>query len=266
MHIETATTIFFSPTGTTAKIIDAIVRGLGFAEGDRFDLTLPDSVRGDAEIRGEALALIGAPVYAGRIPPAAAARLRRIDAGGAPAVLVVVYGNRAYDDALLELRDIALEMGFKPIAGAAFIGEHSYSHPDLPIAPGRPDAQDVIDADRFARSILKKLDRLRSPEDLGPLAVPGNFPYRERTVMNAAPPETLEESCTLCGSCAEVCPTAAITVGEQVATDPEACIFCCACVKICPEAARRVRDPELLEIRQRLNQNCRERRKPEWFL
>ena len=40
-----------------------------------------------------------------------------------PAVLVVVYGNRAYDDALLELSDIATGAGFVPLAAGAFVGE-----------------------------------------------------------------------------------------------------------------------------------------------
>ena len=73
------------------------------------------------------MTILSAPVYAGRLPIEAVRRLRRIKAGEAPAVVVVVYGNRAYEDALLELQDLAGEQGFRPIAAGAFIGEHSYS-------------------------------------------------------------------------------------------------------------------------------------------
>jgi hypothetical protein len=68
--------------------------------------------------------LVGAPVYAGRIPPAAAQRFLTLRGNDTPAIPVVVYGNRHYNDALLELADLLTSAGFVPVAGAAFIGEH----------------------------------------------------------------------------------------------------------------------------------------------
>jgi hypothetical protein len=53
------------------------------------------------------LVLIGVPVYAGRVPLEAVAKLRRLRVDRVPAVIIVVYGNREIEDALLELKDLA---------------------------------------------------------------------------------------------------------------------------------------------------------------
>ena len=43
------------------------------------------------------------------------------------AVPVVLFGNRNFDDGLIELRNILTEDGFMPVAGGAFVGEHAFS-------------------------------------------------------------------------------------------------------------------------------------------
>ena len=175
--------------------------------------------------------IIGAPVYGGRVAPEAVARLRRLRAHETPAGIVVVYGNRAYEDALLELRDLVIEQGFIPIAAAAFIGEHSYSTEATPIAHGRPDAFDLAQAQEFGALIR---DRLAAPgvwRRTSPLPVPGAYPHREWIPPTDVAPITDEALCLRCGDCARACPTAAIAIGEVVMTNPASCILCTACVK-----------------------------------
>ena len=72
--------------------------------------------------------LVAVPSYGGRVPDAAAQRLGRMNGGGARAVLVAVYGNRAIDDTLLELKDILTAQGFRPVAAVAAVAEHSTMH------------------------------------------------------------------------------------------------------------------------------------------
>ena len=69
-----------------------------------------------------ALAVIVVPVYGGHVAPLAMERLESIRGLDTPAVLVVVYGNRAYEKALMELDAFAIPHGLKVIAGATFIG------------------------------------------------------------------------------------------------------------------------------------------------
>lgn len=266
MDIDAVRLIYFSPTRTTQKVLEGIARGLGFSTANHVDLTGPESPRQDYEpVRGE-LAVLAAPVYGGRLPVDAVARLKRVRGENSPAVVVVVYGNRAYEDALLELRDLALETGFTPVAAGAFIGEHSYSRVSLPVAVGRPDGQDLELAEAFGKAVRDKLRAMQTLDAVEPIGVPGNFPYHELNILQNIGPSTNMETCTLCQECAAVCPTAAITFGDTVTTDPGACIRCCACVRACPVGARALDDPRVMKLITWLNANCRERRAPETYL
>ncbi|GAB6035949.1 4Fe-4S binding protein [Fundidesulfovibrio butyratiphilus] len=267
MDITSARLIYFSPTKTTQKVLDGIARGLGFSSVEHVDLTDPEAARKEyAPIRGE-LAVLATPVYGGRVPGIAAARLQRLQGENAPAVVVVVYGNRAYEDALLELRDLARASGFKPVAAAAFIAQHSYSSDATPVAVGRPDAGDMSLAEAFGKNVAAKLQGLQDLDAAETIAVPGNFPYKERKVMPVVAPVTYEETCTKCGECVPVCPTEAVTCDDDgVKTDATLCIRCMACVRACPTGARVMEAPHILQAAQWLTTNCREPKAPETYL
>ncbi len=108
MKFNSTKLIYFSPTGTTRNIIEAIAQGIEPDTISAFDLTLPETNKPQVDISGRDLAIIGAPVYDGRIPSDARKRLEHIDGDGAAAILLATCGNREYEDALLELKDIAI--------------------------------------------------------------------------------------------------------------------------------------------------------------
>ena len=182
------------------------------------------------------------------------------------AVLIVLYGNREFEDALLELKNLTIELGFIPIAGGAFIGEHSFASEDLPIANGRPDSQDIHLAMEFGAKIIDKVEALPSPIVQMDLELPGSFPYEAGGARSmAVSPVTDEETCTVCGTCASVCPTEAICINGSVATEIELCIRCCACIKSCPTGARAIEDSMWKNIAIWLNENCSIRKEPQFF-
>ena len=242
------------------------------------DLTLDRSEEPVILAQGEAV-VIGAPVYAGRVAPEAVKRLKRIQvAAGAsvPAVVTVTYGNRDYEDALVELYDLTLSLGLIPFAAGAFIGEHSYSTPAMPIAEGRPDSMDLADASIFGGECARKLE---SPGAFAPFHIKGNRPYKEparpSTPTAASQPHSgtastpavpvSADGCPLCGECAAVCPTGAIVLDSgsmKVLTDSSLCIRCCACVKACPAGMRTYSTP----FAAFLHEHCSARREPETFL
>jgi ferredoxin len=257
--------ISFSPTGTTRRVLEGIAQGLAFKRVEHLDLTYKRARTGAIRDIDEDLALIGTPVYVGRVPVQAAEALRSIRAVGSPAVFVVVYGNRAYDYALLELKGIVEEMGLRPLAAAAFIGEHSFSTVATPLAAGRPDIKDLQKATSFGELLRGTVERRWRRREVNSLDIPGKLRFRERVSRDICP-ESREGLCTLCRKCEEVCPQEAITsAGSSIETDRGKCILCCACVKSCPTGARRVTDPRMSRLVQKLAVLCRERKEPEFF-
>jgi len=266
MNIRSIKLVFFSPTETTARIVTQIAQGIDPDIISRIDLTPPSARNQDSAQMHDELAVIGTPVYAGRVPPEALRRLRLIKGSNTPAAVVVVYGNRDYEDALLELRDIAAEQGFRPMACGAFIGEHSYSCEATPIATGRPDGLDMEKAQRFGEAIRDKVNRVNTIGGMPALQVPGNFPYKKWVERPEMAPVTDESLCTLCAECVAACPAAAITVEHSVVTSKNECIHCSACIKKCPTGARNWESAWIDQIRKWLTENCRQRKEPQMYL
>ena len=258
--MKTASLIFFSPTGTTLKTVEALCEGLGAEKRQWIDLTRSQGVH--EAIIGD-LAIVALPVHSGRLPTSAVARLEGLRGEGRPAIIVVVYGNRAYDDALLELVDLCGMKGFLVVSAAAFIGEHSYSTQARPIAAGRPDRLDLEEARRFGEKSLAKF----SGGSWSPLSasVPGKRPYKEARSLPGIKPAFDAKLCTKCLSCVAACPTGAIAADDPGKIDGGACIRCAACVKICPARAKAFDDAKILEVAAFLHEHCAERKTPEYF-
>ena len=266
MNVNKVKLVYFSATGTTRTILESIAKGTGVEDVEHIDMTRSGTTGETIGPFSDELVIIGAPVYGGRLPVDAVDRFKQLKAAETPAVLVVLYGNREFDDALMELKHISVESGFVPVAGGAFIGEHSFATRDIPIANGRPDSQDVQTAAAFGEKIKDKLAALGSLDEQADLEVPGNYPYKaEGAKPMAVSPVTDEDACTLCGTCAEVCPAAVISLDTSVSTLTEQCIRCSVCIKECPEDARSWDDGGMQKLINWLRETCSARKEPEVF-
>ncbi len=258
MDITKAHLLFFSPTHTSKRVGEGIVYGLGVKDVTTTDMT--HQAADLPEIASDVLTIVVVPVYGGHIPHLAALRMAGLRAAGAPAVAVVVYGNRAYEKALQELSVFLEGKGFRVIAGATFVGEHSYSTAQKPIAAGRPDARDLEEAADLGRRVMDKIRKAGSTDgwrsvDVKRIARPRQplFPLlrfvwqvirlRKSGKPMPATPTVDETLCNHCGSCVAACPNQAIVKGDELHTLAERCIRCCACVKGCPKQARRFDTP-----------------------
>lgn len=254
MQISDSYLVTFSPTHTSKRIGEAIVQGVDEKTVHWVDVT--HDTPAEVIIPADALAVFTVPVYGGRVAPLALKRMEAVrSAGGGPAVVVVVYGNRAYEKALEQLDAFVAQRGFQVVAGATFIGEHSYSSQRFPIAQGRPDADDLAYARLFGEKIRSKIagapDRdhlygvdvrkiLRPRQPIFPLLrfIYKVVKWRKSGQAMQLAPVTDENLCTHCGHCVHLCPNAAIEKGDEQHTQADKCIRCCACVKGCPQGAR----------------------------
>lgn len=259
MTFDSVHIIYFSPTHTSRAAGNAIAGGTGISGVIEIDLTCQAPTA--PVVVENSVCVIVVPVYGGRVAETALERLEWISGKGCPVVPVVVYGNRDYEDALLELTDWSAGHGFVPVAGAAFVGEHSFSRPDRPVAANRPDADDLKVAARLGAEVVGQLRAVTCLNELPKLEVKGNRPYKVKGAKTPQAPVVAGEVCTLCGFCAGICPVGAITAGEEVFSDAEKCIKCCACVKECPQNAR-IFDTPFTDF---LFKNFSARREPELF-
>ena len=255
MDIKKVRLLCFSPTRTSRKVGEAVTRGMEVTEVEICDVT-HEALSLPIETPDNTFTIMAVPVYAGHVPALALERMDGIRAqGNAPCAVIVVYGNRDYEGALEELAAFASGHGFKVVAAGTFVGEHSYSTEVHPIATGRPDENDLRDAENFGKGIREKMTAAPDAGSLSPVEVkaierPSQPLDRLQAFMgeavkmrkNGTPPpvvpETDEDLCTHCGRCVKVCPNAAIVKGDECHTLAERCIRCCACVKSCPHKTR----------------------------
>lgn len=246
----------FSPTGGTQKVVDALCGGIP-AERLRVDLLDRTLAFEDIALEGDGVAVIAVPSYGGRVPEVAVDRLSRIQARGTRAVLVCVYGNRAYEDTLVELEDAARQAGFTVVAAVAAVAEHSIVRQ---YAAGRPDQLDQAQLREFARQIWEKLS---SGETSLP-QLPGNRPYKDRGAGGMVP--QTGPDCVQCGRCAQVCPVGAIHPADPRQVDTGKCISCMRCVKLCPKGVRGVAPQMLAAVGEKLKPVCSDRKENQLFL
>lgn len=246
---------YFSPTGGTLKCGELFCRALA-AEVNAINL----GTNGGAALPapGQALAVFALPVFAGRLPGPVAEKLSAMDGHGKKAVALVVYGVRAYEDALLELNDILAGRGFEVVASAALVAEHSIVRE---VGKGRPDAADAREISAFAERALARLDQ-SAPS---PISVPGSRPYRAGMAISVTPVSLPE--CGSCGMCVSVCPTGAIHADtDGIHTALEKCMMCMACVAACPRSAR-ILPPKVQDgLTQKLRALVNVRRENEFFI
>ena len=172
MRISSVIGLYFSPTGTTRTLVTAAAEQAAQTLGVPFrliSLNTPAERETVFHFSADTLVIVGAPTYAGRLPNKISPDLRRILHGsGSPAVALVTYGNRAYENALAELFRVLTDGGMKPAAGAVCVCQHSIARAR---AAGRPNTEDCAEVRRFA---AKAAERIQKDEIVLSPAVPGD--------------------------------------------------------------------------------------------
>ena len=258
MKIKTVSVAYFSATYTTQKIVRWVAQAIkpSFKE---YDITRKE-LKEDLFFDTNDLIIVGVPVYAGRVPAIAVRSLKRLKGSDTPVLLLAVYGNRAYEDALIELKDIFEENFFKVVSIGAFIGRHSIF---TPLAKERPDQDDESLSIEFAKNSLEIISNCSNILNLPSIEVPGNRPYKPHGQYPIFP--IVNDSCNNCGKCAQLCPSRAISSKNPETTDTRICFSCGRCLVICPKHARTFEGEFYQEKLDFFLKSYSERKKPEFF-
>lgn len=251
--------IYFSGKGTTKACAECIGGGLDL-EMCSYDW-LVQPCEGLLEIPAEDVLLFCMPVYGGFIPKICADMAENLKGSHTPAVIAAVYGNRHYDNALLQMKDILTARGFRVIAAGAFLAEHSI-FPS--VAAGRPDESDRAAMAEFAARCRELLDG----RDIGrydEIHVPGAEGYDVRSYKGVPLKPDGDDRCIRCGKCANICPCRAISGNDPRKTDPELCISCGACIHVCPTGARNYHDEMYQGVKSQFQEKCAVYRLPETY-
>ncbi len=249
--------VFFSATETTARCVRAICRGYAAIPkseinlANDFDVPFPDFNENDVVV-------VAAPVYGGRLPVQAADSLKRLKGNGATAIAAVVFGNRDYDDALLELTDLLDDRNFRIVGAGAFIGQHSIFPK---VGTARPDAEDEQQLLSFGQECRQAVDR--HVDAYPSLQIKGKRPYKQYAGV-ALHPSAKAADCVKCDKCVANCPTGAISADRPYATNPEVCISCGRCIGVCSTGARRYGGAKYRIIGKIFETCFSKRKEPEW--
>lgn len=248
MEIKTVWAVYFSGTGTTQKVVTTLAKSVAQSLGagyQEYSFNLPQAREKELTFAPEDLVVLGVPVYAGRVPNLLLPYVQnKIHGNGALAVPVVLYGNRNFDDGLMELRNVARDNGFHPITAGAFVGEHSFSRI---LGAGRPDAEDMALVQQLADKTADKVKALTEApaqavevegcDPIRPYYTPRDRHGEPIKDFLKAKPVTDPDKCVKCGLCARLCPMGSIDPND-VSNVAGKCIKCCACVKKCPKGAK----------------------------
>lgn len=274
MDIRRVWAVYYSATGRTAQAVETISKALADSlavpwQKDVF--TTPEQRKNIRHYAKEELVVFGMPVYAGRLPNKLLPFVQEGFFGqGTQAVPVVTFGNRSFDDALIELCHTLEANGFHAVAAAAIVAQHAFASS---LAAGRPDEMDKQRMVAFAHALAQKLGNgVKQPK---PLVVPGHWPVGpyytplgldgKPAIFLKAKPKTEELRCTHCGLCVKVCPMGAVS-RQDPAVIEGVCIKCQACVVQCPQQAKYFEDEAFLSHKAQLEKTQARRKEAGFFL
>lgn len=156
--------IYYSPVGGTEIMTETLAQKIGGILDDCSPLDVSvechDMLKDQCSsiaFDDETVAVIGMPVYVGKIPLPAAAALRKVAGNGAMTLAVVSYGGRKYGNALFELKRLVEECGFKAVGAGAFMISYMARRGSATSSVPAIDLETLSDFSNAASEKIKRL-------------------------------------------------------------------------------------------------------------
>lgn len=241
--------LIFSPTGQSKACALAVAKATK-QEFVELDLTHFIPRRKSLALSDTTL-IIAYPVYGGRVPRLFAEYLReQVTFTNCKALVIATFGNRAFEDALVEMEDLLLEKGVPLIGGASIGCQHSYTDK---VGSKRPDFEDFQVLDRLAVYLNGETKTVHPP---------GNRPYKRDMPVADPPymPTPKDKAHPINSQCFAVCPTGSLAKG-----DPAICIHCCACIQVSNNTLV-MENPWFRDFTKHLEATCQERVESAFYL
>lgn len=266
--------VYFSPSGSTEKIVKCIASGIEGLEVETHDLLTSGSREKNYTFSSDDIVIMGM-MTAGKLFTLSDEIFACLHGNNTPFIGAASFGNSYYGIALNEMKERAEGRGFKVAALGAFIARHSLS-PE--IGEGRPDAHDKEIMRDFGRRAYEKiiegdLTLHEQPKTNWSSSEQANkiIAYREahREEPYELPPsyktKEITDDCIKCGACVQRCPVDAIDIWAKT-FDLDKCIGCWGCINRCPRHAIKSTSQEMADIMKYAASSFSKRLEPEILL
>ncbi len=227
--------IFFSLTGNTRKVAEAIRRGVARVAGECSITTLRELNAG--QLRSTELLAIGSPVW-GQVPPNVSRAIKNMPLlPGRHAFAFCTHGTRPgqfFPVATELLRERGLTvLGIRGWYGAVHIPTLPKPYP----TDGHPDNVDLADAEAFGSEMALLSQGVIAGTQ--PVPVLPKFPKLRASRLSRPLPRRDAGKCGFpgCSLCMDHCPMGAIDLKSDPPVFGRGCAKCYFCELICPTGA-----------------------------
>ncbi len=238
--------IYFSPTGSTAKIASIIKDVLTELEArvEEYDITSYSDRQNNINFLNHDSVFFGFPIYIHRAPEIIRDWIQTLDGSGKRCSVFFTYGGVTTGVAHHDIKKRLEGQNFQLVSTAEFLAKHTYNIAGWKLMENRPNEKDFSIARDYA---LKTWEKFKSPvvqavEFEEPAITEKKLDRLDKVPKRAVKPPSREgRECSMCLKCGTECPNNAMDPNSGNA-DGDKCIRCLRCVAFCPDNALKTND------------------------